>query len=332
MKIRKRSIVLFLCALTLALGGLSAHGAEQVIRVGYPAPAGAFLPLWMANDGGLFKKRGISVEVISTPSSPQAIASMFAGQLDILAGGGTGGVTTQLKGYKDMAFFGNIINTFVFSVYTHPSITQVSQLRGKKMGVTQFGGTLDFAARYYVKKSGLEPGRDVAFIQIGRMPDIVTALAAGSVEAGTIGVPQTLLAKKQGLRELADLSEIGARYALAGLVAKRSFLEKHRPQMIGFTKALVEAIHQLRTRPKEGMEIMSRYTKITEPEILKPAYDLHIKLFPRAPEISPEDLKLVLEEVAATHPEARQTNPADLIDDRIMQEVIKSGFVDQLYR
>ena len=257
---------------------------------------------------------------------------MFAGHLDILAGGGTGGVTTQLQGYKDLAFFGNVINTFVFSVYTHPSITQISQLRGKKMGVTQFGGTLDFAARYYLKKSGLEPGRDVAFIQIGRMPDIVTALVAGSVEAGTLGVPQTLLAKKQGLRELADLSEIGARYALSALLAKRSFLEKNRLQMVGFTKALAEAIQHLKTRPKEGMEIMSRYTKITDPEILNPAYDLHIKLFPRVPEILPEDLKLVLEEVAATHPEAKKANPADFIDDRIIQEVIKSGFVDQLYK
>ena len=306
--------------------------SAEAMKVGYPAPAGAFLPIWMANDGGFFKKHGASVEIAPSGSSSRAIASMLAGHLDILAGGGTGGILTQLKGYKDLALFGNVINTFVFSVYTHPSITHVSQLRGKKMGVTQFGGTLDFAARYYLKMSGLEPGKDVAFIQIGSMPDIVVALATGAIDAGTIGVPTNLLAKKQGLRELADLSQMGVRYALSALLAKRTFLEKNHLQMVGFMKAMVEATHYLKTHPKEGMEVMRKYTKIDDAEILKPAYDLHIKLFPRVPELAPEDLKLMLEEVATTHPEAKQANPADFIDDRIVKEVIKSGFVDQLYR
>ena len=329
---KKKLFVALLFSTLSVLVAYEVSFAAEAMRVGYPAPAGAFLPLWMANDGGLFKKHGANVELGPSGSSSRAIASMLAGHLDILAGGGTGGVITQLKGYKDMAFFGNVVNTFIFSVYTQPSITDVSQLRGKKMGVTQFGGTLDFAARHYLKTSGLEPGKDVAFIQIGSMPDIVVALSTGAIDAGTIGVPQNLVAKKQGLRELADLSQMGARYALSALVAKRSFLDKNRAQVLGFMKALTEAIHYLRNHPKEGMEIMRKYTKIDDPEILKPAYDLHIKLFPRAPELAPEDLKLVLEEVAVTHPEAKGANPADFIDDRIVKEVIKSGFVDQLYR
>ena len=80
------------------------------------------------------------------------------------------------------------------------------------------------------------------------------------------------------------------------------------------------------------MEIFKRYTRIDAPDILKPAYDLHIKLFPRVPEIFPEDLKLVLEEVAMTIPKVKAANPASFIDGRAAKEVLSSGFVEQLYR
>jgi NitT/TauT family transport system substrate-binding protein len=331
MRNAKKLFVMMFCGMLLA-GFAASIFARDNIRVGYPAPAGAFLPFWTANDRGFFKAHGLSLELIATGSSALAIASMMAGDLDILAGGGTAGVAAQIKGYQDMAVFGNVIDRFVFSVYTHPSITNVAQLRGKKMGVTRFGGTLDFAARRYLRKSGLEPVKDVTMVQIGRMPDIVFALIAGSVEAGTIGVPQNFLAKRQGFRELADLSQMGDRYALAALVAKRSFLAQNHAKAVSFVKALVESIRFLRTNPKEGMEIMKRYTKIDDPEILKPAYDLHIKLFPRVPEVFPKDLELVLEEVSAGLPEASRANPAQLIEGRVVREVIDSGFVKEIYR
>lgn len=305
---------------------------ERPLRVAYPAPAGAFLPLWAAQDAGIFKKHGLSVELIAVGSSTRGIAAMVSGDLDILAGGGSSGVTSQLQGYTDMALFGNVIQSFLFSVMVHPSITEVSQLRGKRMGVTRFGGTLDFVARQYIKRQGMEPGKDVTFVQIGAMPDIVVSVLTGAIESGVIGIPQNFLAKKHGLRELADLSESGSRYALAAFAAKRSFLTANHERMVRFMKTLVESIHYLKTRPKEGMEIFKRYTRIDAPDIVKPAYDLHIKLFPKVPEIFPEDLKLVLEEVALTNPKAKTANPASFIDERAAKEVLTSGFVDQLYR
>ncbi len=309
-----------------------AHAAERPLRVAYPAPAAAFLPLWAAQDAGIFKKHGLSVELITVGSSTRGVAAMVSGDLDILAGGGNSGITSQLQGLTDMALFGNIIQTFLFSVMTQPSISDVSQLRGKRMGVTRFGGTLDFAARYYLKRHGMEPGKDVTFVQIGAMPDIVVSVLTGAIESGVIGIPQNFLAKKQGLRELADLSESGSRYALAAFVAKRSFLAENHERVVRFMKTQVEAIYFLKTRPKEGMEILKRYTRIDAPDVLKPAYDLHVKLFPRVPEIFPEDLKLVLEEVALTNPKAKNTNPASFIDGRAAKDVIASGFVEQIYR
>ena len=172
----------------ISLGPSSA--AERQLRVAYPAPAGAFLPLWAAQDAGIFKKHGLQVELIAVGSSTRGIAAIVSGDLDILAGGGSSGVTSQLQGYSDMALFANVIQSFLFSVMVQPSITEVAQLRGKRMGVTRFGGTLDFVARQYVKRQGMEPGKDVTFVQIGAMPDIVVSVLTGAIESGVIGIPQ----------------------------------------------------------------------------------------------------------------------------------------------
>jgi NitT/TauT family transport system substrate-binding protein len=333
MRLPSQQTIIGALVVIVMLGGLrSGYCAERALRVAYPAPAGAFLPLWAAHDSGIFRKHGLLVELIAVGSSTRGIAAMVSGDLDILAGGGSSGVTSQLQGYTDMALFGNVIQRFLFSVMVQPAITDASQLRGKRMGVTRFGGTLDFVARQYIKHNGMEPGKDVTFVQIGAMPDIVVAVLTGAIESGVVGIPQNFLAKKQGLRELADLSESSSRYALAAFVAKRSFLTESHERVVRFIKAQVEAIHFLKSRPKEGMEIMKRYTRIDAPDIVKPAYDLHIKLFPKVPEIFPEDLKLVLEEVAMTVPKARGANPANFIDSRAAKEVIASGFVEQLYR
>jgi len=148
-----------------------------------------------------------------------------------------------------------------------------------------------------------------------------------------MSVPYLFIARRLGLRELADLSQTGVRYAQAALVAKRSFL-KDKGDIVGqFIRAMVEATHYLKTRPAEGMRILGRYTRTDDAEILKQAYDYHVhRLLSPAPDIRPEDVKLLLEEAALTNPKAKGANPQDFIDERPVREVVRSGFVDQLYR
>ncbi|HEY2990741.1 MAG TPA: ABC transporter substrate-binding protein [Candidatus Binatia bacterium] len=307
--------------------------APTPLRVAYPAPTASFLPLWAAQDAGFFKKHDLAVEVIQVGSSTRGMAALLAGQVDVLAGGGTGGIIAQLQGYTDLAIFGTNVHTWVFSVYSAPSIKEIAQLRGKKLGVTRFGGTLDFAARYFLKSQGLEAGKDVALIQVGTSADILTALANGVVESGMMSVPYLFIARRLGLRELVDLSQSGVRYAQAALVAKKSFLRDKREAVAAFVKSVVEATHFLKTRPVDGMRILGRYTRTDDEDILKAAYHYHVdRLLSRVPDIRPDDIRLLLEEAALTNPKARGAKPQDFIDEGPVREVVRSGFVELLYK
>jgi NitT/TauT family transport system substrate-binding protein len=314
-------------------GWASGAAAPASLRIAYPAPTASFLPLWAAHEAGFFKKHNLSAEVIQVGSSTRGMAALLAGQVDILAGGGTGGLIAQLQGYTDLAIFGTNVHTWVFSVYSAPAIKEIAQLRGKKLGVTRFGGTLDFAARYFLKSQGLEAGKDVVLIQVGTSADILTALANGAVESGMMSVPYLFIARRLGLRELADLSQSGVRYAQAALVAKKSYLRDKREVVAAFIKAVVESTHFLKTRPADGMRILGRYTRTDDQDILQQAYHYHVdRLLSRVPDIRPDDVKLLLEEAALTNPKAKGANPQDFIDEGPVREVVRSGWVDQLYR
>jgi ABC-type nitrate/sulfonate/bicarbonate transport system substrate-binding protein len=175
--------------------------------------------------------------------------------------------------------------------------------------------------------------KDIVLVQIGTSPDILTALSTGLIDSGVMSVPYLFLARRMGLRELADLSQNGIRYAQAALVAKRSFL-RDRPDMVSrFLKAIIEATHFLKTRPADGMRVLGRYTRTDDAEILKQAYDYHVhKLLSQVPDIRPDDIKLLLEEAALTNAKAKGANPQDFIDEGPIREIVRSGFVEQLYR
>jgi ABC-type nitrate/sulfonate/bicarbonate transport system substrate-binding protein len=331
---KRIKIASLLLAISFCLLAVNAYGATPpLLRVAYPAPTASFLPLWAAQDAGFFKKNDLAVEVIQVGSSTRGMAALVANQIDVLAGGGTGGIIAQLQGFTDLAIFGTNVHTWVFSVYSIPAITQVSQLRGKKLAVTRFGGTMDFAARHFLKGQGFEPGKHVVLIQIGSSADIVPAMANGLVESGVMSVPYLFAARRLGLRELADLSQSGIRYAQAALVAKKSFLREKREIIGQFIKSLVEATHYLKTRPLDGMRVLGKYTRTDDDDILKQAYHYHVdRLLSRVPEIRPEDVKLLLEEAALTNPKARGARPQDFIDEGPVREVVRTGFVDALYR
>lgn len=288
--------------------------------------------MWVASDAGLFKKNGVEVELVHVGSSPIAMAAYLAGEIDILGGGGSAGPNAYLRGQRDLVFFGSMNSKFVFSVYAHPSIANMAGVRGKRVGVTRFGGTMDFATRHFFRQNGFDPGREVTMVQVGRVPDILSGLIAGSLDVGTMAFPYDIKAKEGGFRELADLSQSGARYASSSFLARRQFLVQNKARAEGFVRAIIEAMHVIRTKREDGMKILARYTRMSDMRVLAQTYDYHSRMiWPKVPEIQPEDLKLVLEELAEANPKAREIDPAELIYGSIVKDVVASGFVEKLY-
>ena len=188
----KMARVSILAILLFMAGGARSHGADRPLRVAYPAPAGAFLPLWAAQDAGIFKKHGLSVELIAVGSSTRGVAAMVSGDLDILAGGGTVGITAQLQGYTRHGTVRQChSNFFVFghgAPFDNGCIATARQTHGRDPLRWHAG----FCRPSICQALWHGTGKDVTFVQIGAMPDIVVAVAHGRDRVGRDRCPAKL--------------------------------------------------------------------------------------------------------------------------------------------
>lgn len=319
--------VFFLLAFAAAL-----PAADRPLRFAYSAIDTSFLPAWVAKEAGFFAKNKLPVELISLRSSPLCISAHIADEIDVCAGATSPVIAANVQGHHDLVLFGTLNKKAGFWIYSKPVNPSLSALRGKRFGVTRFGGALDFVSRFMLQQAGLDPGKDLTMVQIGATPDIVLALAAGSIDAGTLSLPSNLKAKELGFRELADFSDSKQNYPSTALSARRQFLIDNRSRMEAFTKALFEALHYTRSNRDEAIKILARYTRVTDQKLLAAAYDFHVeKIWPRTPEITSGDLKLFVDQVVQASPKPVAIDPASLIYSDTVRDVVQSGFSDRLY-
>lgn len=143
----------------IALSSNVAWSAELIpLRATYSSIGGAFAPLWLAQDKGLFAKYGLAVDLkyILSATGTQALLS---GSIDIV-NPATELIEAGLGGAR-VAFIIGILNRAVLSVYSKPKFKQLTDLRGKVFGVTLPGSTTDLTAKILFQQAGMVPGKDV---------------------------------------------------------------------------------------------------------------------------------------------------------------------------
>ena len=172
------------------------------IRAAITSISGSMVPPWAAHEAGIFKKHGLQVEVIAMPSGIQGISALIAGEVAFvqIAGGTTAGAAV---GGADVKIVATTVGTLLLNlVVAPPEIEKPEQLRGKNIGISRYGTSLHTGARIAMKHFGLEPGKDVAIVEIGSGDWIVGALQGGRVQAAVFGYPATSRAVKLGNRVL----------------------------------------------------------------------------------------------------------------------------------
>ena len=95
----------------------------------------------------------------------------------------------------------------VWGLVVPKSINQVSELRGKKIGVSSFGGTIYSGAVYVLKHFGVNP-KDVTFLAIGNTLARVAALKKGVIDAAVIAAPGDMRAEEEGFKILLDAETV----------------------------------------------------------------------------------------------------------------------------
>lgn len=325
-------VVIIAACFELHAPGIAVAQAKALVKVmaGYGSTDGAVAPLWFAKETGLFEKRGLDVRLVGMGTGSVSLRALIAGDLEIASVSGSGLVQAALQG-ADTILLSAALDGFVFKVFAAPEITSPAQLKGKKLGVSRYGATSDFAVRLALKKWGLNPERDLSILQIGTTQDTLRAMQTRQLDAGVLSGTASLLARKAGFRELGDLADLGLHYPMAPLGTTRSYLQKNEALVKEFMLAYIEAIHDFKRNKAAALTVLKKYTRNDDLEVLEDSYANYAGLYLAMPVPPLDAIRTILTEVSSRVPAAKHADPEQFVAYKLARDIEASGFVKRLY-
>jgi len=323
----KKAIFFALVFTSILLGNRA--DAEKLV-IAWTAVSAFNSPFWVMNDAGFYKEEGLDVDTIYIPSSPIAAKATLAGETVISAQNSQVIADSGLQG-ADLVAIGATVNIVPFYVMAAPEIRTIADLKGKTVGVSRFGAATDFGMRMFLAKYGLAAHRDVAFIQIGGMPEIATALSKKIIAAAPMSYPMVYVAEQGGAKILANLAKDEIPFVHLTLTTTKRFLKDKRPQVKAFLRAYGKAVHFLFTRKAESLAIFAKYTKIKDQKMLEGSLKYGYEFMEKVHFVKSAGFQVTLDEIARTNPKAKQAKPEQFFDNSIIQELVDEGFFAKLW-
>jgi NitT/TauT family transport system substrate-binding protein len=307
-----------------------ASASRTSMKIGLNAFSASLLPLWVAKDEGIFDKYGFDVEFVTLQSSSQVAKVMASGEIPIAVSAAAGVVDAALAG-DDQILLSGFQNYMNFWVYARPEVTSVGDLRGKKVGTTRIGSGAHLGVLEMLRANNLQPDRDVAVLQIGGTAEVYGALSAGAVDAAILSIPYNFQAQDHGMRLIWDVSAQKFPYLQNGVATTRDYLQ-HNPDLVRrFMMAHVEGIARVYQDKPAAVEVLLKYLRSDDRELMNRTYDLITPFFKKVPYPAPASIQTVIDQRSIENPDASKLTPAAVSDDSILKDLEAAGFTTRLY-
>ena len=299
-------------------------GAQMKARVAWTSFASNMSGTWVAQEEGLFKKNGLEVELVHIPSTSRAIQVMLAGEIQYSYMDGRNSVTAALKG-ADVVILAGVANRLVFSFMSRPEFKNLAELRGKKIGITRLGSSTHSVTLWVMNKAGIKP-EEYQMLQLVDVPNILTAILAGQIDAGALSPPTNFRARKAGLSELMDVTKEGPEYVSVAIGSTRSFVKANEETTRRFMRGYSEGVQLLKANKSVGIRAIQKYARIRDPDILDATYGEARAYIETVPYVTRKGLETIIGELLPSEPKAKTAKPDDFLDTRFVAQLEKDGF------
>jgi NitT/TauT family transport system substrate-binding protein len=294
----------------------------------YTTTSATMAPLWAAKEGGFFDEEGLDVTLTRIQAGAPIMAAINAREVPLAFLGAQQIVEANLKG-GDFVIVAGFIDILGQSIYVHPSIERPEQLKGKAIGVSNFGAITHVAGKEGVKYFGLEG--QVHFLATGGPPETLAAMQFGKVHGGVFSPPDTVRARQLGFKELLSLSTIGAKSQTSAIATTRAWARAHPDLVERYIRAAIKGAHRLKTDRAFATKAIAKYTRQSEPKLLDETYDFYKDQwgkdgFPSFPAIQKN-----LDVAAADIPEAKLARPDQFVDLTFVHKLKASGLIEKLW-
>lgn len=302
-----------------------AVAAEAKVRFSVAAVTGSYMDEFVAMEKGYHREEGLTVEMIRAGGGI-ATQALMAGDLHFSTSAGSA-LSAMLRGAEIKVVYTNIDRPGYQLWSAQPEIKNLSDLVGKKVGVTSRGDTQELSVRLLLRKYGIDANA-VAYIPVGFGGTRLAALQAGTVDAVPLGAGDFAQLKQPKGHMLGD-TEKEIRFAYVGLAVSTRLMVRQPSLVERFLRAVIKGREYARRYREQTISILGKYTG-RKSEFNEIDYDSTLPVLTSEGWVSDEILK---EDVAMRAEFVALPGPADYakyfdynIVKKIYRELKSSGW------
>ena len=318
--------IVFAIATSFIIGTI--HAAER-LRIAYPAVAPGSTPSWVTAETGIWRKYGLEVEPVLVSGGARAVPALVSQSVQFVIGSDTGVTTAMLQGIP-LVRLGVTMNTLGSSLVTQPAIQSVQDLKGKVLGTSRGRDASYVRLTKLLRDHGLNPNEDVKLLPIGGGEGgRLSALKAGVIQGTMLFPPLDLIGKNEGLKVLAkfDVPTPGG-----GINTTTAYARQNRNLVINFLKGYMQGVHYMLGHKEESLKILYRYFQNSDAAAMGYLYDETTRRLEKDLRPNPDSIRFHLDMAALDDPRARQFSDKEFWDSSLIEEIRRSGFVEQIYK
>lgn len=269
-----------------------AESAEpKRVRIAFTSYTIEQLPYQLAEKKGYFHEEGLSPEFIYMRST--TITMALASQTLLYSSGASSGIQAAVTGIDAKVLWVASSKTLMFMM-TKPEVNQISDLKGKRIGVSGIGGASDVGSRAMLSAGGVNP-RDVTIIAIGPTEARLLALKAGVIDATPLISPRNFQAETLGFRNLGFMGDFMPN-AFGGFSIASVGLSQDPKVVESLVRIGLKGLRVMKQDRAFTLDILQKFTKMEDKELAQRTYDANIRYFTDDGIISEAEQRDILEE------------------------------------
>lgn len=256
-----KKLVLLVSLFVLAA---AAYGQEPKIRFGV-MKIGALSNAQLAQDNGLFKKRGVDVELVTIRSGAEGVSALQGGSLDVTLAIPSFALSANERRFDLVLVMQNELanaqppDTGGIVVTRESGIQRPADLVGKTVGVNALRAQEAVDAQYVIRKAGV-PRDKVKYVELP-FPTMWESLTRGQIDAAVAIDPFTTMMVQRGGRVIAwEYVDSIPEQPIGTFWAKRAWAEKNGELLEKFVAALEESHAYMNADKERARGVVAKFT------------------------------------------------------------------------
>jgi NitT/TauT family transport system substrate-binding protein len=211
----------------------------KTLRIGGGAAGFNWLPVFAAQQQGIFARNGLNVEVKRLGTVDKATAAVKSGEVDMAITPPEGAIRDCVGGGNLRIIAGNV-NRLPLSLIANPRFRRIEELKGAKLGTSSMTEGTALYTMEVLRQHGLNYPGDYEFAVVGVHPARWKALQEGTIDAAVQLIPLNFVAVDEGYANLGEVTDYIPEIIFTALIADRAWAQAHRSEVVAFLRGVIE--------------------------------------------------------------------------------------------